>query len=460
MRWLRRKFLFLIVSLLDVLVLHSQEQWVYRPEYDIRFPLPDSLVGPYLCDVDRKGNLWVISSSAIDVRVKNALFKAAFGDSVFKLMVDFDSDLNVESTRGITCIGDTVYVVSRKPGTPMPSTSIMYEYPDGDVGRCNQYSGAGYGTWVLGLSATKDKFIYSGLSFHTSIRIFNFTDTTSSRGLWVPILPLDLHPVEPGGHDGTGISVIRDIATIPGADYMNPETPFFTSRNSDSTGTMSGGIAIWKGGTEVSPKDYSGQRVTDVASDLAFLSWTPYGITADRAGNLYVCGTDTNRRWVKVFSIIGTFAMEVEEFPCKYSKSSPVDNGAPMLAPTDIALNDEENIAYVIDYEAKKAFVFTRGDVSIDLEEANFDHAPQLFPNYPNPFNVRTMISYRIPEKSHVELRVYDVLGNVVMTLVDGEQECGAYRFELKGEKLPSGIYFLRLKVGSWVKVGKMVLLK
>ncbi|RKY49749.1 MAG: hypothetical protein DRP92_08440, partial [Candidatus Neomarinimicrobiota bacterium] len=202
MRKMGKKIAIFIVSLLDILALHSQG-WVYRPEYDIRFPLPDSLVGPYLCDVDNKGNLWVISSSAIDTRVKNALFKASFGDSVFKLMVDFDSDLNVESTRGITCIGDTVYVVSRKPGTPMPSTSIMYEYLDGNVEQCNQYSGSGYGTWILGLSATRDKFIYSGLSFHTSIRVFNFTDTTSSRGLWVPILPLDLHPIEPGGHDGT-----------------------------------------------------------------------------------------------------------------------------------------------------------------------------------------------------------------------------------------------------------------
>ena len=459
MRKMGKKIAIFIVSLLDILALHSQG-WVYRPEYDIRFPLPDSLVGPYLCDVDNKGNLWVISSSAIDTRVKNALFKASFGDSVFKLMVDFDSDLNVESTRGITCIGDTVYVVSRKPGTPMPSTSIMYEYLDGDVEQCNQYSGSGYGTWVLGLSATRDKFVYSGLSFHTSIRVFNFTDTTSSRGLWVPILPLDLHPIEPGGHDGTGISIIRDIATIPGADYTDPETPFYTSRNSDSTGTIGGGIAVWKGGTENSPKDYSGQRVTDLASDLAFLSWTPYGIAADRSGNLYVCGTDTNRRWVKVFSIVGTFAMEIEEFPCKYSKSTPVSDGAPILAPADIALNDAENIAYVIDYEAKKAFIFTKGDVGIDLNDTNFDHTFKLFPNYPNPFNVRTIISYRISEKSRVELSVYDILGNLIVTLVNEEQEGGTYEFELSGEKLSSGIYFCRLKVGNHVEVNKMILLK
>lgn len=447
--------------------LHAQEPWVYQPGKDIKFPLADSLVAPFLCATDRLNNLWVISSSAISATAKNALFKAAPNDTEFTLVVDFSSDLNIESTRGITTIGDTIYVVSRIPGTPCPSLSIMYEYPDGNPDNRNDFSGSGYGTWVLGLSATKDKFIYSGLSYMTSIRVYDFTDTTATRGLWVSF-PVEQHPVEPGGHDGTGLSPIRDVAVIPGADYNDPTTPFFTSRSSDSTGAH-GGIAVWTGGTQMEPVGYSGQRVTDVASDLSWLYWTPYGITTDQSGNLYACGTDSSRRWVKAFQIMGSFALELEELPGKNSASSPDTDGAPLLAPSDIALSPDEQTAYVIDLEAKKAFVFTRGDVGIESTSSEIAKVYRLEPNYPNPFNARTIITYEIPNSDWVELKVFDVSGRQIAVLVNSYQNAGIYRLNFDAKDLPSGIYLYKLvcgepgrvrRTGRYVKTRKMLLIK
>lgn len=438
---------------------HAQKPWVYQPGKDIKFPLADTLVAPYLCATDRLNNLWVISSSAISATAKNALFKAAPNDTVFTLVVDFSSDLNIESIRGITTIGDSVYIVARIPGTPWPSTAIMYEYLDGNPDNRNDFSGSGYGTWVLGLSATKDKFIYSGLSYMTSIRVYDLTDTATVRGGWVPILPLDMHPVEPGGHDGTGLSPIRDVAVIPGADYNDPTTPFFTSRSSDSTGAH-GGIAVWAGGTQTEPIGYSGQRVTDVASDLSWLYWTPYGITADQSGSLYACGTDSLRRWVKAFQIMGSFAMELEELPGKNSASSPDPDGAPLLAPSDIALSPDEQIAYVIDIDAKKAFVFTRGDVGIESTSSEIAKVYRLEPNYPNPFNARTIITYEIPKRDWIELKVFDVSGKQIAVLVNSYQNPGTYRLNFDAKDLPSGIYLYKLVCGEYVKTRKMLLIK
>ena len=437
--------------------LHAQEPWVYQPGNNIKFPLADTLVAPYLCATDCLNNLWVISSSTVSATAKNALFKAAPNDTEFTLVVDFSSDLNIESTRGITTIGDSVYVVARIPGTPWPSTAIMYEYLDGNPETKNEFSGPGYGTWVLGLSATKDKFIYSGLSYMTSIRVYDFTDTTATRGLWVSFL--EQHPVEPGGHDGTGLSPIRDVAVIPGADYNDPTTPFFTSRSSDSTGAH-GGIAVWTGGMQTETEGYSGQRVTDVASDLSWLHWTPYGITTDRSGNLYACGTDTTRRWVKAFQIMGSFAMEIEELPGKNSTSSPDTDGAPLLAPSDVALSPDEQIAYVIDIDAKKAFVFTRGDVGIESTSSEIAKVYRLEPNYPNPFNARTIITYEIPERNWVELKVFDVLGKQIAVLVKSYQNPGIYRLNFDAKDLPSGIYLYKLVCGEYVKTRKMLLIK
>lgn len=85
-----------------------------------------------------------------------------------------------------------------------------------------------------------------------------------------------------------------------------------------------------------------------------------------------------------------------------------------------------------------------------------------LFNNYPNPFNPSTVISYQLPQSSFVTLKVYDVLGNEVATLVNELQSAGTKNvtFKLKDKELGSGIYFYQLKAGSFVQTNKMLLLK
>ncbi len=389
----------------------------------------------------------------------NALFKASPGDSVFSLVVDYATDLNVESTRGITAIGDTIYVVSRMPGTPTPSLAIMYEYLDGDLQQRNSYSGSGYGTWVLGLSATRDKYIYASVSFRTSIRVYNLTDAATPRGSWVPILPIEYHPSEPGGHDGTGRSIIRDVAVIPGADYSLSSTPFYTSRNSDSTGRM-GGVAVWTGGVQTDPKGYSGQRVSDVAADLSWLWWTPYGLCCDRSGNLYACGTDTTRRWVKVFTVMGNFAVELEELPARFSRSRPDPNGAPLLEPTDVALSSDEKTAYVIDGRARKAFAFTRGGTKVTRSSPATPRTSRLLHAYPNPFNADARIAFELAERQTVELRLRNARGELVQVLAHKVMEAGRHEVRLSAEGFASGLYVVELCAhGLWAST-KVVLLR
>jgi len=84
----------------------------------------------------------------------------------------------------------------------------------------------------------------------------------------------------------------------------------------------------------------------------------------------------------------------------------------------------------------------------------------ELLQNYPNPFNPSTYIEYRLPEKVYVTLKVYDVLGREVATLVDGEQDVGSYRVRFENSKISSGVYFYVLRAGKFVDVKKMMLLK
>jgi hypothetical protein len=89
--------------------------------------------------------------------------------------------------------------------------------------------------------------------------------------------------------------------------------------------------------------------------------------------------------------------------------------------------------------------------------------APSVFSlsrNYPNPFNPGTAISYQLPVNSFVTLKVYDVLGNEVATLVNEEKQVGEYEIEFDGSTLTSGIYFYQLQAGSFVETKKMMLMK
>jgi len=80
--------------------------------------------------------------------------------------------------------------------------------------------------------------------------------------------------------------------------------------------------------------------------------------------------------------------------------------------------------------------------------------------NYPNPFNPSTKISWQSPVSSHQSLKVYDVLGNEVATLVNEEKPAGSYEVDFDASQLSSGIYFYKLQAGSFFETKKMLLLK
>jgi len=83
-----------------------------------------------------------------------------------------------------------------------------------------------------------------------------------------------------------------------------------------------------------------------------------------------------------------------------------------------------------------------------------------LSQNYPNPFNPSTVITYQLPVSSGVTLKVYDVLGNEVATLVDEEKSAGSYEVNFNASILSSGIYFYKLQAGSFSETKKLILLK
>jgi hypothetical protein len=95
------------------------------------------------------------------------------------------------------------------------------------------------------------------------------------------------------------------------------------------------------------------------------------------------------------------------------------------------------------------------------VENENFQpNEFKLFQNYPNPFNPSTIISWQSSVGSWQTLKIYDVLGNEVTTLVNEYKQAGVYKIEFDGSNLSSGVYFISLKWNNTISTRKMVLLK
>ena len=80
--------------------------------------------------------------------------------------------------------------------------------------------------------------------------------------------------------------------------------------------------------------------------------------------------------------------------------------------------------------------------------------------NYPNPFNPTTTINYQLPENGFVTIKVYDVLGKEVATLVNENKSAGYYKVDFDASRLTSGVYIYTINANGFVQSKKMLLMK
>jgi hypothetical protein len=110
-------------------------------------------------------------------------------------------------------------------------------------------------------------------------------------------------------------------------------------------------------------------------------------------------------------------------------------------------------IRYVLDFTATT-------DPSVSVDEDNLLNTYFLFQNFPNPFNPSTRINYNIGEPGLVQIKIYNVLGVEVASLVNEQQNAGNYTIGFDAAKLSSGVYFYSLSVNNFTQTRKMILEK
>ncbi len=282
------------------------------------------------------------------------------------------------------------------------------------------------------------------------------------------------------------LGIVEDTIVIISDDPINPikripftvlvENYFVIIDNEDSenyfeTGTWATSVAQAYGSS----------------SRYAYIQSTPNGPTAtftfrlNKSGNydiFEIIPLTTNSANNALYKII-VGATTIDSFYLDQNEGSGSwENIGRFYLPADSSISikvidsGESSSGPVIRADAFKVLLYEESPINVDEDNFISVNEYELAQNYPNPFNPVTRIKYTIPngtlsgvEGSKVQLKVYDVLGNEVATLVDEFKSAGLYEVEFNGhsddgQNLSSGIYFYRLKAGSFVETKKMILLK
>jgi len=130
--------------------------------------------------------------------------------------------------------------------------------------------------------------------------------------------------------------------------------------------------------------------------------------------------------------------------------------------PRGVAFSVTGDTAYVACWNGGVIWRYVRGTVGVDenIVDSEIPQDYMLYQNYPNPFNPTTTITFAITKATRVELKVFDLMGRVVKTLVDEKMPAGKHKVVFDATGLPSGVYYYRLRADGRVFTRKMMLVK
>jgi hypothetical protein len=234
-----------------------------------------------------------------------------------------------------------------------------------------------------------------------------------------------------------------------GTNYLNSSgyTDIFIAKYDSS------GNCLWAkqyGGSEY---DYGGLGISTDAVGNSYITGSFHGNSADIIIAKY--GTDGNRFWV----------VEAGGSLFDEGQSIATDGYGNIYVTGYFRGSVMFDTTQLVSAGGKDIFITKINTPVTALEENLMPSEIQLHQNYPNPFNPSTKIKFEIPDqdrndKALVTLKVYDILGREVATLVNEEKPAGEYELEFNAANLPSGIYFYQLKAGEFTETKKMVLLR
>jgi len=200
-------------------------------------------------------------------------------------------------------------------------------------------------------------------------------------------------------------------------------------------------------------------KLTDMFStgehgSVVFTSSTTYSSSLTDSTQVFFRENGTTT-WIRIpFANLGT------EEKADLSSTTQFDS-----AGIDLKFHIADQIGNSTDWVLEPAYgvgKFGGGSVTV-VNNTKSKNLPAIFAlqqNFPNPFNPSTQIDFSIPQQSNVQLKVYNTLGQLVTTLVNGNLSAGSHSVTFDARNLASGLYIYRLTAGNFTNVKKMLLLK
>ena len=179
--------------------------------------------------------------------------------------------------------------------------------------------------------------------------------------------------------------------------------------------------------------------------------------------NAQVNGNSVNLSW-KTATELNSAAFEIEKRQTgtsNWQNAGEVKAAGTSIAPKNYSFSDKGLQPGKLDYRLKMmdnngSYKYCSVVNAVVSAPANFD----LSQNYPNPFNPSTNISYKIPKTGFVSLKVYNIIGNEIATLVNQEEPAGDYKVQFDIHNIASGTYFYKLTAGGVSLYKKMMVIK
>jgi len=154
----------------------------------------------------------------------------------------------------------------------------------------------------------------------------------------------------------------------------------------------------------------------------------------------------------QVFTVDYSKTIEAKEHQSMFITFTPGEEGL-WNETLSIISNDTNNTPSIVELHGV-------GVTDIHSMEAQMPNEYSLLQNYPNPFNPSTTIEFTLPKSEFVELKVYNILGKEVSTVISKKLNPGNHNYPFDGTNLASGIYYYQLVAGDFREVKKMVLLR
>lgn len=206
---------------------------------------------------------------------------------------------------------------------------------------------------------------------------------------------------------------------------------------------------VWYANIDSNLVEYNGQDFTiyspPAGKEMGFI----YSVAVDNNSNI----------WLSAEHGIFNFEVNTKKWTqYKYSDLGLM-NGEPGSEVRQIAFDSKNNLWMSSNW----GIVEFKPDGIVTGIRENKNQTPDsylLSQNYPNPFNPSTIIKYQVPKESFVNIKVYNVIGKEIGTLVNENKQAGVYEVNFNASSLPSGVYFYRIISGNYTTIKKMMLLK